>query len=53
MAKYDIAYHCVEDGVTQKLQSLIVQRTTFLVALFDALMHQRLLIKLDVSGIEA
>ena len=52
MAEYDIAYNSVEHGIAQELQPLVIQRAPFLVALSDALVHQCLLVQLDITRVE-
>ena len=49
----DIAHRSIEYGVTQELQPFVVKRLAFVVALADALVHQRHLVILDVAGIES
>ena len=53
MTIYDIAYRSIEYGISKEFQALIVQGLALVVALTDALMHQRLLVILDVAGIES
>ena len=45
-------HHRIENGIAQELQSLIVQRLAFVIALADALVHQRLTVILDVVRIK-
>ena len=49
----NVTYSSVEYSITQKLQSLVVQRLALVVALADALVHQRHLVILDVVRIES
>ena len=53
MTVNDVTHSSVEYSITQELQSLVVQRLALVVALADALVHQRLLVILDVAGIES
>ena len=47
-----MSHHRIENGIAQELQSLIVQRLAFVIALADALVHQRLTVILDVVRIK-
>ena len=49
----NISYDGVEDGVTQKLQSLVVQRTSLLGADGRLLMQERLFVDLDIVRIKS
>ena len=49
----NIAHGCVEHGVAQELQTLVVDGLSFLVAVHHALVHQGHLVIADVVGIEA
>jgi hypothetical protein len=52
MAEDDVADHSIEDGVAQKLQAFVVDRTPFLIATAYALVQQGLFIIADVVRIE-
>ena len=52
MAIDDITHRSIEYGIAEELQPLIVQRLALIVTFADALVHQRLLVILDVAGIE-
>ena len=52
MFEHDVTDDSIEDGIAQELQPLIVQRLALVVALADALVHQRHLVILDVVGVE-
>ena len=49
----DISHSRIKDGITQELQSLVVQRLSFVVALANTLVDECLTVVLDVAGIEA
>ena len=49
MVVNDVAHSGVENGVAQKLQALIVDWFTLLVAVHDALVHERHLVMADVA----
>ena len=48
----DVAYYCVENGITEKFKSFIVYRFTLVVAVHDALVHQRHFIIFNIVGIK-
>ncbi|EJX03009.1 hypothetical protein EVA_08885 [gut metagenome] len=53
MAKHDIAYYRIEDGVAEKLQPLVVHGLSLLVAPRDAAVEQRNLIVFDMMRPDA
>ena len=53
VAKHNIAYYRIEDGVTEKLQPLVVHGLSLLVAPRDAAMEQRDLVVFDMMGPDA
>ena len=48
----NIAHNRIEDGITQKLQSFVVQGFTLCIATMDTLVHQSLLVISNVVRIE-
>ena len=52
MTKDEIAYCCIEDGISKELQPLIVQWLALVIATPNALVHQCLLVVLDLTWIE-
>ena len=53
MTVNNVTHSSVEYSITQELQSLVVQRLALVVALADALVHQRHLVILDIVGVES
>jgi hypothetical protein len=47
-----MSHHRIENGIAQEFQTLIVQRLAFVIALADALVHERLTVILDVVRIK-
>ena len=52
MTEHDITYYSIEYRIAQKLQSLVVDGTSFFVASGNTLMEQCLLVEGDIVGIE-
>ena len=53
MAEHDVAHGAIEHRVAKKFQSLVVDRLTLIVAMPDALVHQRYLVIRNVVRIYA
>ena len=52
MVEDDVTHDSIQNGIAEKLQSLVVDRLSFLVAVHDALVHERHLIIRDVARVD-